>query len=83
MHGGLTFAKVEPCAHEDGTGWWFGFDCNHSGDASYDPNNLPAHEVAFRAKYLDLHGRNIYDNHYWSQAEVERETEHLAEQLAA
>lgn len=82
VHGGLTFAQIEPCAHEDGTGWWFGFDCAHSGDASYDPDNLPEHEVKFRAKYPEF--RNTYcDEHYWRQSEVERETEYLAEQLAA
>jgi hypothetical protein len=32
VHGALTFAKIEPCEHEDGTGYWIGFDCAHSGD---------------------------------------------------
>lgn len=82
VHGGLTYANIEPCAHDDGIGWWFGFDCVHAGDAFYDPNNLPEHEVKFRAKYPELH-RNTYDEHYWLQAEVEAETERLAEQLAA
>ena len=81
IHGGLTFAEIEPCTHEDGTGWWFGFDCAHSGDACYDPDNLPEHEVRFRAKYPELN-RHSFDGHYWKQSEVERETEHLAEQLA-
>jgi hypothetical protein len=28
-----------PCTeHEDGQGWWFGFDCAHAGDMMYDPN---------------------------------------------
>jgi len=38
VHGGLTFADKEPCEHEDGSGWWFGFDCAHAGDAMHDPN---------------------------------------------
>lgn len=38
VHGGLTFSRVEPCVEEDGTGWWFGFDCTHLGDAAIDPN---------------------------------------------
>jgi len=37
VHGGLTFADIEPCAHDDGTGWWFGFDCGHLGDALNPP----------------------------------------------
>jgi hypothetical protein len=82
VHGGLTFAQVEPCAHDDGTGWWFGFDCAHSGDASYDPENLPEHEVKFRAKYPELRHDGFHE-HYWLQSEVEHETEHLAEQLAS
>lgn len=82
VHGGLTFASVEPCAHEDGTSWWFGFDCNHLGDASYDPDNLPQHEIDFRAKYPQF-ARAEYGENFWSQGEVERETERLAEQLAA
>lgn len=82
VHGGLTFAQVEPCAHEDGTGWWFGFDCAHSGDGSYDPDNLPEHQVRLRTKYPEFNHLDSQE-HYWRQSEVERETEHLAEQLAA
>src|SRR5438132_5160947 len=33
VHGGLTFAELEPCEHEDGVGWWIGFDCHHFGDS--------------------------------------------------
>jgi hypothetical protein len=99
VHGGLTFAQKEPCTHEDGTGWWFGFDCAHYGDAMHDPNpdwpNLSAEattelmamlrihqEVAasMQEKYPYYTGREA--EHYWLQAEVERETERLAEQLA-
>lgn len=38
VHGGLTFVQEESCAHEDGIGWWFGFDCAHAGDAMHDPD---------------------------------------------
>src|SRR5258708_4716544 len=39
VHGGLTFAELEPCKeHEGGQGWWFGFDCHHFNDMGYDPN---------------------------------------------
>lgn len=35
VHGGLTFAEIEPCVeHPDGRGWWFGFDCSHFRDFS-------------------------------------------------
>src|SRR6516164_5088182 len=37
VHGGLTFGEIEPCAHEDGQGFWFGFDCAHCDDAAFDP----------------------------------------------
>jgi hypothetical protein len=83
VHGGLTFAAIEPCTeHEDGQGFWFGFDCAHSGDASYDPKNLPDHEVKFRAKYPELRTSYRLSEHYWTEAEVVSETEKLAEQLA-
>jgi len=81
VHYGLTFGDVEPCAHEDGTGFWFGFDCAHAGDAYYDPDNLPQHQVEFRLKHPEFD--NIHESeHFWTQPEVERETELLAEQLA-
>lgn len=81
VHGGLTFAKEEPCTeHEDGQGYWFGFDCAHWQDASYDPNNLPQHEIEFRAKYPELRHQEI--EHFWSEVEVVAETERLALQLA-
>lgn len=77
VHGGLTFDALEPCAHEDGQGHWFGFDCAHSGDALYAPDSPEALEM--RIKYP---GMSVLDGHYWTQAEVEAETERLAEQLA-
>lgn len=80
VHGGLTFAEEEPCAHEDGIGWWFGFDCAHAGDAFYDPDNLPEHLVKMQQKHPGLF---LYDDgHFWTQSEVEAETERLAERLA-
>ena len=86
VHGGLTFAEEEPCAHEDGQGWWFGFDCAHSGDASMDPDVDPTTLSAegrmrwgINQKYPMTPGYETYR----SQAYVERETEDLARQLAA
>src|ERR1700758_3054347 len=38
VHGGLTFGGLEPCSHEDGQGYWFGFDCVHVGDAMCNPD---------------------------------------------
>lgn len=73
VHGGLTFANLEPCAHDDGTGWWLGFDCAHGGDASYEPGT-PEDE-----RYGIFWSRN---EHFWTMAEVAHETEHLASQLA-
>lgn len=81
VHGGLTFAEIEPCTHEDGTGWWFGFDCAHAGDARYDPNNLPSSEAELRRKYPSFWQDR--GDHYWLAEEVAAETERLAEQLAA
>lgn len=95
VHGGLTFAQMEPCAHEDGTGWWFGFDCCHAGDAMYDPYpdlaTLSAEAKAVLASMNRIHREvslQVYGKltsrheHFWTQFEVERECEDLAEQLA-
>lgn len=86
-HGGLTFAQLEPCTHEDGQGWWFGFDCVHFGDAMYDPDAKLEDMTTDEAKYVltirDRWPEWRKDEHYWAQEEVEAETESLAEQLAA
>ena len=71
VHGGLTFGELEPCAHEDGQGFWFGFDCAHCDDAAFDPKGA-------MNKY-NIHALNL---HYWTTEEVVRETNTLAEQLA-
>jgi hypothetical protein len=92
VHGGLTFSEIEPCKeHEDGQGYWFGFDCAHFQDAQYDPNakeDDPA--LSEETRYLlwthreiEAKYRSVRGEHFWSQPEVERETEKLAEQLAA
>jgi hypothetical protein len=87
VHGGLTFAALEPCAeHIDGQGWWFGFDCNHCNDASYDPAARVEDLTDDRTKeLLRMHrecGMVGDDEHYWTEAEVVVETERLAKQLA-
>ena len=81
VHGGLTFAQLELCEEKDGTGWWFGFDCAHYGDSSYDPNadegEMDAGERAFFLRIRDL------GEHYWIHDEVVHECEMLAGQIAA
>ena len=83
VHGGLTYAKEESCVEEDGKGWWFGFDCAHCDDASYDPSinsaNCPPDLVD------GLRIREMYPirgEHFWTLSEVVAETDRLAEQLA-
>jgi hypothetical protein len=76
VHGDVTFAGIEPCTHDDGTGWWFGFDCAHAGDAHYDPDSPPNSMFATVAYFERLW-------HYWTLPEVEVECEGLAGQLAA
>ncbi len=96
VHGGLTYADLEPCVEEDGQGWWFGFDCCHCDDAMYDPNPdysklsdeakaiLTTMNQIHRDVSLQVYGRvTKREEHYWTQPEVERECESLAEQLAA
>jgi hypothetical protein len=88
--GGLTFAEIEPCVeHEDGQGWWFGFDFAHAGDASFDPAVDRAILSPRAADMVDIM-RSIASQfpgarreHYWTLPEAERECELLAEQLAA
>lgn len=84
VHGGLSFAEIEPCEHEDGAGWWFGFDCSHPhlGDLMYDPAFdavADYHRAEQKLTHILCFGR---EPHFWTQAEVEQETERLAEQLA-
>ena len=92
VHGGLTFAEIEPCTeHSDGQGWWFGFDCAHFQDAMYDPEATPESiSDPESRRSLEIH-REIsgkypispeFNLHYWTEAEVVAETEQLAEQLA-
>ncbi len=83
VHGGITFATPEPCAHEDGAGWWVGFDCGHSEDEMYDPDmKLEDAPEEYRSVMAFYRGLSLqYPKHYWTQAEVERECEKLAEQL--
>lgn len=95
VHGGLTFADIEPCTEEDGTGWWFGFDCAHWQDALFDPNPdlatlseeaknlLESMNRIHRDVSVEIYGYvKPREEHFWTQAEVERECERLAEQLA-
>lgn len=93
VHGGINLTVAEPCAHEDGSGWWMGFDCGHSlTDLMQDPNvelewlkDLPEGEARDRVKKIftdeDAYSKIpwVRRRHYWSQPEVEAETNRLAE----
>jgi hypothetical protein len=86
VHGGLTFAELEPCAQDDGQGWWFGFDCAHSGDASTDPDVDPETLSAEAESIREIYQRYPMSRRgevYRSQFYVERECESLADQLMA
>lgn len=90
VHGGITFSEIEPCSHEDGRGFWFGFDCAHAGDAPYDPTLKAEDFVDVKARYMfQVHKKveakypSMLSEHYWTHDEVVNETEQFAEQLAA
>jgi hypothetical protein len=89
VHGGLSFAEIEPCnTHEDGVGWWFGWDCYHAFDMGSDPNVAIEDVVSPRSRRLiederDPRWATIHGEHFWTEPEVVAETERLAEQLAA
>jgi hypothetical protein len=96
VHGGITFSEQEPCTEEDGKGWWFGFDFCHLQDAMFDPDPDYATLSEEAKTVLETMGRirgdvslKVYGKltsrheHFWTLAEVERECEWLAEQLAA
>jgi hypothetical protein len=84
-HGGVNFAEIEPCTeHEDGQGWWFGFDFSHAWDAMFAPDFDPAKVPQIRREMWEIYSRAgsvLNEGHYWTQAEVEAEVERLAEQL--
>lgn len=87
VHGGLTFGDAEPCEHEDGQGYWFGFDCAHHMDASFEAvfnENWSDNTKRVWKMYGDHKSPFLREHeHYWLQTEVEKETEQLAQQLAA
>lgn len=84
VHGGLTFAAIEPCAHDDGVGWWLGFDCAHCDDDFYDPSmKLEDCKKEDTRRILSIHREfHVVHDHFWLLPEVVTETEQLAEQLA-
>jgi hypothetical protein len=83
-HGCVNFAEIEPCSHDDGTGWWFGFDCSHAWDARFDPNADPAKMSDFTRELMKIYSLcpSLMEGHYWTEPEVAVECERLAEQLA-
>lgn len=69
VHGGLTYSAMGDGTLRPAGYWWFGFDCSHLGD--YSPRSAEKHPEFYR------------DCIYRDMAYVTRETERLAEQLAA
>lgn len=66
VHGGITFAR--PAYWTEPRGWWLGFDCSHSGDASpYDQ---------YRSTFL--RDKGTYRDLDYVKAEIES----LARQIA-
>jgi hypothetical protein len=83
IHGGLTFSQLEDCIEEDGKGYWIGFDCAHFQDAMVDPNVDISSVSEETKKLLSIYRScSSEDSHYWTQEEVEKETEELAKQLS-
>jgi hypothetical protein len=87
-HGGLTYGNYEDCEEEDGQGYWLGFDCAHAGDLMVDPEvkleDIRDPAVRRSAQFFREHPINFLldqEPHFWTQAEVEREVEKLAEFL--
>lgn len=90
----INFAKLEPCSeHEDGQGWWFGFDCAQGGAAFFDPKaDLSLVEDPVMAEHIkrmihmqgDLASLHLlcFEDHYWTEDDVVREVESLADQIA-
>lgn len=70
VHGGLTYAEDAPpsAADDQKGGWWFGFDCAHSGDLT--------------PKYAGRYGLHE-GGEYRTFDYVKSEVESLARQLAA
>lgn len=61
VHGGLTYGDFKLHMVKTNKKWfWFGFDCSHAGDKSFE----------------------IPSGHFWTKAEVIKETNKLAEQLS-
>ena len=83
-HGGVNFSEKEPCVEEDGTGWWFGFDCGHAWDAKFDPNVDPETLTPYAREVYGIYARCnlLHDGHYWTETDVVAECERLADQLA-
>ena len=85
VHGGINFAEIEPCTeHEDGQGWWFGFDCGHAWDGKFDPAVDPETLTPRAREIYDVYARCnlLHDGHYWTHADTVAEVERLADQLA-
>lgn len=85
VHGGVTFTHKEPCAHEDGVGWWIGFDCAHVWEDSLIAPDIEAvspEEVTWlkMRQETSLYFSGVKP-HYWTEPEVTEEVLSLARQL--
>jgi hypothetical protein len=76
VHGGITYAGERP-GEDCGEGWWFGFDCAHSGDAP-DPALMSESRREFEAEFPRGPDEVVRSTEY-----VANECKRLAEQLAA
>lgn len=72
VHGGLTWSDAGE-GNLRGRGWWLGFDCAHAGDTSEARLKLER-ELGFGS---------LLGEHVWTEQEARRETERLADQVAA
>ena len=79
VHGGLTFSELAGKYPIESSLFWFGFDCNHSGDAK-DPEIASEEYLKLFEKYRVL---GNYSGTVRDLAFCERECEQLATQLAA
>lgn len=82
VHGGITFAGKAP--HPDcAEGWWFGFDCAHSGDGK-DRALMSDRHREFDDRFYGDHPQfaGLRDEeHVWTEDEVAAECERMAEQI--
>jgi hypothetical protein len=85
VHGGVTYSQDNLGVPGEENEWWFGFDTIHvPEDAFIDPDIDPTKLSAAALENWNFFRRLSYFSrgHYWSLAEVIRETDLLAEVLS-